>query len=553
MGYTYSRWDGSQAPQPLDADEVMEALADRLTAGENLHQVLLSTASRGIGRRDGTRVHGLQELLNQIRNRREDLLDRAPLDSVVTNDQARLTRMDDKSSNSASDHQPEETAAHSSLREHNAQESDVQARFQALRENMRQRSLERNMSAIPRSAVGIVSCSPGGHTDQLLASNFSGAIQLGESPQANVRLSNGMESDTCQGDPAPGDPMPLETALHHLEQLDRELKRARETGDLSTLDVQLANRVLGAEAANTIGQLQQLSAVIEAGGFVHREANRQELTAEGVRKLGEKALGDIFRRLAGDGAGDHPVSRPEMSYDTAESSRPHQFGDPFQLDLGRTIMNAIHRNGASTPVRLRTEDFEVFLAERRTKAATVLMLDVSRSMPRRGCFVAAKRMALALHALIRMRYPRDRLHVLAFSDRAREIRLDALHQATWGEHAHGTNMQHGFLLARRLLARQSAGARQIILITDGEPTAHIQDGHVQFDYPSTPRTLAETLREVRLCTREKIVINTFMLDRNPYLMEFVNLITRINRGRTFLATPDRLGEYVVADYVRNNG
>jgi uncharacterized protein with von Willebrand factor type A (vWA) domain len=213
-------------------------------------------------------------------------------------------------------------------------------------------------------------------------------------------------------------------------------------------------------------------------------------------------------------------------------------------------MNAVERRGPGTPVRLQLQDFEVFRTEAMVQASTVLMLDMSRSMPLRGCFVAAKKVALALHSLIRTQYPRDNLYIVGFSDSARLLTPESLHHITWGDYVYGTNMQHGFLMARRLLARHKSGSRQIILITDGEPTAHSEDGRVHFAYPPTARTFHETLREVKRCTTEGITINTFMLERSHYLADFVDQLTRINRGRAFFTTPDRLGDYILVDYVR---
>jgi uncharacterized protein with von Willebrand factor type A (vWA) domain len=334
-----------------------------------------------------------------------------------------------------------------------------------------------------------------------------------------------------------------------LDRMEASLVRARESGDLHALDLEMVCRTLGSEAARAVEDLRGVADMLEASGYAHRAGDELELTARGIRKIGEKALHDIFSHLKRDAFGDHAIQHAGSGTDrTAETTR-YQFGDPFLLDLSRTVMNGVVRGGPGLPVRLRAGDLEVYRTEYLTQSATVLMLDMSRSMPLRGCFVAAKRVALALQSLILTQFPRDRLHVLAFSEYAREIRPEALHQLTWGEQVYGTNMQHGFMLARRLLGRHTAGTKQIILITDGEPTAHWEDNRVHFAYPPTHRTVRETLREVTRCTREGIVINTFMLERSHYLTDFVDQVSRINRGRAFFATPERLGDYVVVDYV----
>jgi uncharacterized protein with von Willebrand factor type A (vWA) domain len=174
---------------------------------------------------------------------------------------------------------------------------------------------------------------------------------------------------------------------------------------------------------------------------------------------------------------------------------------------------------------------------------------MSRSMLLRGCFVAAKKVAVALNTLIRTQFPRDHLSVVGFAYYAREIRPESLAELTWHGYEYGTNLQHGLMLARRILNRQHAANREIVVITDGEPTAHFENGQVEFSYPPTRRTIQETLREVQRCTKEGITINTFMLERSRALAEFVALVTRMNKGRAFYASPEHLGEYVLVDFV----
>jgi uncharacterized protein with von Willebrand factor type A (vWA) domain len=157
--------------------------------------------------------------------------------------------------------------------------------------------------------------------------------------------------------------------------------------------------------------------------------------------------------------------------------------------------------------------------------------------------------ALALQNLIRSQFPRDSLYILGFSAYARELRSDELPYVRWDESVLGTNMHHAFMIAQKLLARHNAGTRQIIMISDGEPTAHLEHGRSYFAYPPSPITIRETLKEVRRCTQKGIVINTFMLDRNYYLKEFVNQIARMNKGRVFYTTPEKLGQYILVDYV----
>jgi uncharacterized protein with von Willebrand factor type A (vWA) domain len=232
-----------------------------------------------------------------------------------------------------------------------------------------------------------------------------------------------------------------------------------------------------------------------------------------------------------------------------DETKRYEHGDPFAVDLNRTLFNAMARTGAGTPVRLSPDDFEVHRTEEATVSSTVLLLDMSRSMLLRGCSTAAKRVAMALHTLIHTKYPRDRLYVVGFAYYARQIKPEAIATLSPYEFEYGTNLQHALLIARQLLGRRTGGNKEIVVITDGEPTAHIANGQVEFAYPPTVRTMQSTLREVGRATREGIVINTFMLERSRYLSEFVDLMSRINHGRAFYVEPEHLGEYVLVDYV----
>ncbi|HEX4579582.1 MAG TPA: VWA domain-containing protein, partial [Candidatus Dormibacteraeota bacterium] len=276
-----------------------------------------------------------------------------------------------------------------------------------------------------------------------------------------------------------------------------------------------------------------------------------------IRRIGQKALGDLFAQLRKDRFGEHTIARRGQLGERADDSKTYEFGDPFDLDVERTVMNAIQRQASlgpeerSTVPRLQPSDFEVHRSDALTRSSTVLMLDMSRSMPLRGYFYAAKKVAMALDSLIRSQYPRDSLHIIGFSDIAREISSADLPNLSVNEYVYGTNMQHGLTMARRLLARDGAANRQIIIVSDGEPTAHIDNGRPVFCYPPLPETFEKTLIEVQRCTREHIVINTFMLESNHQLVQFVDEMTRLNRGRAFFISPDRLGDYVLVDYVRS--
>ena len=290
--------------------------------------------------------------------------------------------------------------------------------------------------------------------------------------------------------------------------------------------------------------------LLEEAGLVTNEGGRLTLTPKAIRRLGQNALGDLYRRLSRDRAGRHEYRDAGTGHEREFTTRPWEYGEPFDLDIEATLRNAVARDGVGTPVRLTVDDFAVERTESEVRAATVLMLDLSLSMPMRGNFLPAKKTAMALHSLIAGQYPRDYLGVVTFSEVAREIRPERLPEATW-EYVYGTNMQHGLALARGMLAGQ-AGNRQVIMVTDGEPTAHLtDDGRPLFSYPPTRDTVDRTLREVRRCTREGIRINVFMLDATPHLARFVEEVTRLNGGRAFMTSNQELGDYVLVDFVEH--
>ena len=343
--------------------------------------------------------------------------------------------------------------------------------------------------------------------------------------------------------------------LQAMERLEDALTDVDGPGDLADIDRDQVRELMGDDAVRDLDVLDDLARRLEEAGYLTRDGERLELTPRGSRKIGQKVLDDLFSRLQRDAFGGHRVDRGGRGGEREETTKPFEFGDPFHLDLRGTLANALAREEnapalrGARGVRLTATDFEVYRTEQMTRTATVLLVDMSRSMLLRGCFLAAKKVAVALDTLIRTQYPRDHLSVIGFAYYAREIRPGALAELSWHGYEYGTNLQHGLLLARRILAREASANKEIVVITDGEPTAHFEGGQVEFSYPPTRRTITETLREVQRCTKEGITINTFMLERSRALAEFVAHMTKLNRGRAFYATPERLGEYVLVDFV----
>jgi uncharacterized protein with von Willebrand factor type A (vWA) domain len=337
--------------------------------------------------------------------------------------------------------------------------------------------------------------------------------------------------------------------LGDLDQLEQVLRSPPSPGALAEVDLDRARELLGHDAAESLEQLAEVARTLAEAGFIEQREGRYDLTPRAIRRIGDQALAELYQRLGRDALGRHRIERLGIGQERAYESKPYEFGDPFHLDIQGTVRNALRRGGAGTPVRLAPDDFEVEETELATRAATVVMLDVSLSMAMRDNFLAAKKVAMALYALITGGFPQDFVGMVSFGKLARELRPEHLPEVSW-DFDYGTNIQHGLLLSRRILGRQP-GTRQVLMITDGEPTAHLEPGMDEpfFDYPPARATVDATLAEVNRCTRAGIRINTFVLDATPELRRFVEQLTRLNRGRAFFTTPDTLGDYVLVDFV----
>jgi uncharacterized protein with von Willebrand factor type A (vWA) domain len=348
-----------------------------------------------------------------------------------------------------------------------------------------------------------------------------------------------------------GEAAQLMGELGDLDQLENLLKGATNPGALAEVDLDRARQLVGDDAARSLERMAELTKMLTDAGLVENKEGRLELTPSGIRRLGKNALAELFRKLSKDMMGGHQLDNIGIGHERTFETKAYEWGDPFNLHIERTIRNAVTRRsaeGATGPLRLSPDDFEIEQTEQTVRSATVLMLDLSLSMPMRDNFLPAKKVAMALHSLISMQYPRDYMGIVGFSEVARELKAAQLPEVSW-DFVYGTNMQHGFVLARKLLARQH-GTKQIIMITDGEPTAHInRHGEPEFHYPPIQETVDATLLEVSRCTREGIRINTFMLDADAGLRRFVERMTELNRGRAFFTTPQNLGDFVLVDFI----
>jgi uncharacterized protein with von Willebrand factor type A (vWA) domain len=336
--------------------------------------------------------------------------------------------------------------------------------------------------------------------------------------------------------------------IERMEQMERSLKQIESIDDLAGLDPQLVDTVLTDEEREWIEQWMSMTGRLVQDGLIVEGTTRLELSPDAVRRIGAHALRSMYAPMEQEGVGQHELYRKGTRGATTDTSSPWEFGQPFSLHLTRTILNAVHRGDIKDGVSLTPDDFETLDRESTSASATVLLIDLSRSMFHNGSWEAAKRSALALDSLMRIQYPRDELHIVGFSGAAERLHLMQLPSLTWDEFSHGTNMQAGLGMARTLLRDYGSMNRQIVIITDGEPNALTEHGETIFENPATDRTHEATLREVVRCTRDRIGITTFLLDQSPELLDFVARMTRINRGRVIRATPDRLGRYLVHDF-----
>ena len=337
--------------------------------------------------------------------------------------------------------------------------------------------------------------------------------------------------------------------LQDMDSLESDLKEAQYSRSLDSIDEEAVKELLGEDAAQDLEQLRNITDILEEAGYIQQKGGRFELTPRGMRKIGQKALKDVFSQLKKDRSGTHNLDRKGLGTERTDETKLYEYGDPFQLHLEKTIMNSILREQPTLPLKLTPDDFEIYKMEETTRSATVLMLDLSLSMPMRGNFQAAKQVAIALDGLIRTQYPKDTLNVIGFSSYARELKKKDLLYMGWDEFDPYTNIQHGLYTARKMLARNRCNNKQILLVTDGEPTAHVENGNIYFQYPPSMRTIQLTLREVKRCTQQGIVINIFMLGESQFLNAFVTQLARLNKGRVFYTSPDTLGEYMLVDYM----
>jgi uncharacterized protein with von Willebrand factor type A (vWA) domain len=420
-------------------------------------------------------------------------------------------------------------------------------------------------------------------------------------PQRGVRMSG----DEPLG---LGDATSAVAELADLADLEGALGQDYAGASLDDIDEEAVRRALGRQAVDDIEALRQIERELERQGYLTKSGGNLELTPKAVRRLGDTALRRVFAGLESSArGGDHDQHDAGQAGELTGATREWEFGDEQPIDVPATVRSALlHPPGGATPlstprhrgdsvppvtplaqdgqnppalgsprdlpptglgttrttpqvnlsprrVKLSARDFQVAETERRSTAAVCLLVDLSYSMALRGTWAAAKQTALALHALLRSKYPQDAIQVVGFSDYARELRETELAGLGW-HMVQGTNLHHALMLAGRHLDKHPDHDPVVLIVTDGEPTAHLQrNGQPFFDWPPSPETLALTLAEVDKMTRRKAALNIFMLAEDDRLSRFVDNVAKRNGGRVLRASPERLGEYVVSDFLRTRG
>jgi len=517
----YTAWDGTQQVR-LSAEQAFDKLSEFLSFTDDVQQALDWLLHQGL-ELEGIRVFGLDDLLEQLRdamraryrdvNLRGALAElREKLEDILDLEREALDRLGDAERAARKRAQldqlpPKLSDALARLADYRFEDPEAEAAYEALREELE------NIRALEEFV-------------RRYGDLFHGPRSLGY-----------------------GEALELMREVEAWKRLEDQLL----AGQLDAIDASRLGELLGAQALRSFQLLQGMLQALTQAGYLTQREGRATLSPKGVRRIGQLALRDIYQGLLRDRPGGHATDSRGASVLRPDETRPYRFGDPLALHLVNTLKKAVARR-PGTPLDIAPDDFEVYAADQTTTSSTVLLLDMSWSMSWEGRFAAAKKVALAMESLVRSRYPRDYFAIVGFFTRAVELRLRDLPEASWNMGDPFTNLQDGLRLAADLLARHPSSNRHIIVITDGQPTAYFSRGRLYCEWPLSfggisMRAAQETLREVERVTRRGITINTFMLDDSPSLRAFVERMTRINKGRALYTRPDRLGQYLLVDYL----
>ncbi|MCH2171678.1 hypothetical protein MK489_12920 [Myxococcota bacterium] len=537
----YSRWDGTQAEFSLDVERVLDELSDLLMEGLNIQEALewMRRAGFEFSGMD-MRVMGTEELVEELRREAQSLYDRYDVSEALDDWRRRLEDLLDR----------EQQALRQSAGFESARLNDF---------------LERRHEGSPAITDTIERFRDHEFADETAREEFQELLEELD------RLSD-LESfmDHRGGRFRGQEKADYETAQSVREQIEalEQMMESLARGDLESVSPEELAEWLGEDASRSLILLLDLESSLERAGYLRGGDEASSLTPRAIRRIGAQALAEVYGDLRKDRVGSHETDHRGAAIARPDETRPFEFGDPLDLDIVRTLMNGLRRralegrfdrSGAaarsqSQRISLTVDDFERREFDHGTMTTTVLLLDMSWSMSWAGRFAAAKRVAIALDHLIRSRFPRDQFFVVGFSTRARELKIQDLPEASWDMGDPFTNLQEGLLVAEDLIGRHPSSSPQILVITDGQPTAYAEDGELHVEWPMgfggvSPNAVAATMKQVRRITRRGITINTFMLDDSPELVGFVEHMTQINRGRAMFSTPNQLGSFLMVDYL----
>ncbi|HEY7466361.1 MAG TPA: VWA domain-containing protein [Dehalococcoidia bacterium] len=652
MLFRYSEWDGTQSIPPLDPDDLLDLLSQDLLEDGDLRRALERLLMRGARRGQDGRPQGMRDLLERLRQRREQQLGQYDLGSfmdeinerlqdIVDQEREGIDRLREQAATNpdadaamremaqqlyqrkqeAIDTLPEDTAGRlQRLMDYEFMDSQAREDFQALVDELRQkmlgdqfRMMQEGLERMTQEDLGplremisalndlLAKHLRGGATEQ----DFSEFMQrygqffpdnvnslddlveymeqqaaqmaslLASMPEEMRRqlldtMQALLQDDELQYDlmqmadlieqitgrplgrryPFSGEtPVGFDEAfdimrdLNQVDELERQLRSAIRELNFDNVDEDLLRRLLDQDAINALTDMRRLTELLQDAGLARRENNDFHLTARGVRRLGERTLKDLFAELRQDRVGNHEQPNRGSSAEQVSETKPWEFGDPFLVDISASVGNAVRRQGPGVPVKLEAKDLEVHRREALITSATVIAMDMSRSMFSNGAFYEAKRVAFALNTLIKTRFPRDYLTLVVFSYFAMELQPERLLQSDWVDWS-GTNIELALAKSRELLTKHKSSNRQIILITDWRPRP-------TWGPYGDEGTIEGMLQEVKRCTRSGIRINTFMMDSAPSSMALAQHMMRMNKGRVFFGTPGKIGRYVLVDYLKN--
>ncbi len=569
--HDYSEWYEPEKP-PFTVEDLINAVKELMMHYHvSFDEALKHLQERGLPYNEFLKVGGLDELiqgfLDKIDKQRQDILGQYRVDDLLSKLEEKIRR----------------------------QSLEVEQLVAKLKDKLLSQRLDEGLKQRNPSLLYTVDW----QLSRLRDKNSEAArpllvdlIQLIQQMKSLSEL-NQEHSFTGQKNLTPPEAERLQEKLQTLDELEDKLMDAVEHGDLFNMDVEQLKELLGEEAAQVFEAKReeirkQFIEALKSTGDVDFDENENlyKITPGAARKIGEKALKEVFSRLFTDGIGRHHATYTGDGNVEMTTTQPYEFGDSLtSLDLPSSLLNSAIRQIGSTDsqngkIRIDSRDFMMHQTKGAASSAIVMLIDQSGSMSREGRFFNAKKLALALDALIRTEYPEDKLYFVAFSTFAKQIKVGSIPELApkpvtvmggavnmridYSKEVsqrskdlipeHFTNLQKGLELARVILANSDTKNKSILLITDGAPTAFYEDSFLYLTYPPNTRTFDRTLREVKAVTDENITINTFVMG-NDFEMnyfgegEFLEKMHRVNKGRLIFPAPDKLTQYVLKDYL----